>query len=296
MILRNYLRRLVYTQLFLFVVTWFLGIYINGFVSGQTVYGISFLRVHVVTAHFIFGIAILTIAGILFSVALKYKLRRATLFSGLALAGVAIAATGGLSFVFGIGNQNIDSMLMATSFITALYLSFLSVLNPIPKFNVKSNLIRLSFAVLVFFYIAFLSGMYANIFVASEVFSEPPSIARKMLGSMVLSPSMLFHEITGTLLFALVIVFTILLYRAHLKLAVRGAISAVLVGYSFFEGISMNVLPIFEQPNAISNQNFIFSTAAPLVSAVGFLCAAVICLSVLESLTRSGQARQITDV
>jgi hypothetical protein len=290
---QNNIRRLAYAQLSLFVVIWFLGIYINGFIPGPKTSAVSFLLVPVVTTHFVVGISLATIGAALFSLALKYKLNRSVLFSGLALALVAVAATGGLSFVFGIGDQNIDSMLMAVSFITALYLSFLAILNPSLKFNARSNPIRLSLMVLAFFYITFLSGMYANIFVASKVFSEPPPIAREMLGRLVVSPPMLLHETSGTLLFALTIAFTISLHRARLKPATkRGAIATILVGYSFFEGATMNILPILQQSDSI-NQNFISSTVAPLVSALGFLCAIIICMNVLESLATSKQTRQI---
>ena len=61
-----------------------------------------------------------------------YHLRKFVLLSGLSLVSIAIAATGGLSFVFGIGDSDLDSMLMAGSFITAVYLTFLAILNARP--------------------------------------------------------------------------------------------------------------------------------------------------------------------
>lgn len=283
-------------QIFLFVVMWFLGIYINGFVPGPEGSGVSFLLIPAVAAHFAVGITLAVLAAAIFSLALRFKLKRTALLSGLAFSGIVIAATGGLSFVFGVGNQNIDSMLMATSFITALYVSFLAILNP-AKFRAQGNPVRLSLAVLLLFYVTFLSGMYTNIFVAFKVFSEPPAIASRMLGGMVVSPPVLLHEISGTLLFALIIVLTMSLYLTRSKLAIRGAIASALVGYSFLEGLTMNILPLFQQPGtSIISQGFILSTIAPLASAVGFLCAIIACMSVLESITRSNETRQIAAV
>ena len=78
--------------------------------------------------HFVLAAATASVGIMLLSFGWIYRLRRFTLFTGLSLAGIAIAGTGGLSFVFGIGNSNLDSMIMATSFITAVYLSFFAIL------------------------------------------------------------------------------------------------------------------------------------------------------------------------
>jgi hypothetical protein len=285
---KNSIRRLAYAQLFFFVIMWFLGIYINGFVPGSTSSSLSFLLTPLVSAHFALGIVIAIIGGTIFSLALKYKFKRCTLLSGLALVGIVLAAIGGLCFVFGIGNQNIDSMLMAVSFVTALYLTFLAILSLSAKLKMHTNPIRLTFAVLIFFYITFMSGIYANLFVASQVFSESPAIAEKMLGSMVVSPPMLLHETSGTVLFALVIALTILLYReASFKIAIRATIATLLVGYSLYEGITMNIFPILQGSTNSVEPNFILTAVAPLSSAAGFLYAIIICMSVLESLANA---------
>ena len=70
----------------------------------------------------------------------------------------------------------------------------------------------LSIATLAFFYVVFVSGIYLNLYVASSVFSEPPVIARQMLGNMVTSPAALLHEISGTFLLLLTITFTVALF------------------------------------------------------------------------------------
>ena len=174
------------------------------------------------------------------------SLRKFVLLSGLSLVSVAIAATGGLSFVFGIGNSDLDSMLMAGSFITAVYLTFLAILNARPvKVKEGAGLVQnLSIVTLALFYIVFVSGMYLNLFVASNVFSKPPAIAQQMLGQMVTSPSALVHEVSGVLLLASVISFTLVLFSKGLKkLAYRGLVASLLVTYSLVLGVTENIVP-----------------------------------------------------
>lgn len=286
------IQRLVLGQLVLYLTVWLLGIYINGFepslieIEGSSIP--LFLNPLVIT-HFVFAAATTTVGIILLSLGWIYTLKKFVLLTGLSLASIAIAATGGLSFVFAIGNQKYDSMLMAASFITAVYLSFLSTLySGLRKTPFKSGtrvLRSLAFAVLAMFYLVFLSGMYVNLFIASSVFSEPPAVARQMLAGMVASFPALFHETSGILLLALAITLAVSLYRAHFtKLAIRGLICSLLVTYSLLEGVLVNILPIFEPLTTPETTSFYFITSviSPMLSAAGFLVAILIAMNVAQ--------------
>ena len=234
-----------------------------------------------------------------------YRLRRFTLFTGLSLAGIAIAGTGGLSFVFGIGNSNLDSMIMATSFITAVYLSFFAILSTgaTRRSQVKgiTKIVQdLSIATLAFFYVVFVSGIYLNLYVASSVFSEPPVIARQMLGNMVTSPAALLHEISGTFLLLLTITFTVALFRSGLKrLVVRSLVVCLLVLFSLLMGVFENIEPLFvpASSSALNVQNGIdhlfTSEVLPLLSAAGFLAAIVVVMTIAQGLWRTASLTRL---
>ncbi|MGI0091167.1 MAG: hypothetical protein ACREBS_05615 [Nitrososphaerales archaeon] len=289
------IQRLTFAQLILYLAVWLFGIYINGFEPSpsETVGSpASFFLNPAVIIHFVLAAATASVGIMLFSLGWVYGLRKFTVLTGLSLASIAIAATGGLSFVFGMGNQGTDSMLMATSFITALYLTFLAILSTgLPEMPRKSGIQSLSFMVLGLFYLVFLSGIYVNLFVASSVFSEPPAVTTQMLGQMVTSPPVLLHETSGVLLLGLAIALTATLFRARFReLAIRGALCSLLIVYSLLEGVLMNVLPIFEPPTspALSSQTnhfyIVTSVVAPLFSAAGFLAAILIAMSIAQRL------------
>ncbi len=295
-------------QLLLYLATWLVGIYINGFVSSPSDTGgstVSFFLSYPVITHFVLAAATASVGIMLLSFGWIYRLRRFTLFTGLSLAGIAIAGTGGLSFVFGIGNSNLDSMIMATSFITAVYLSFFAILSTgaTRRSQVKgiTKIVQdLSIATLAFFYVVFVSGIYLNLYVASSVFSEPPVIARQMLGNMVTSPAALLHEISGTFLLLLTITFTVALFRSGLKrLVVRSLVVCLLVLFSLLMGVFENIEPLFvpASHSALNVQNGIdhlfTSEVLPLLSAAGFLAAIVVVMTIAQGLWRTASLTRL---
>jgi hypothetical protein len=286
--------RLAYVQLGLYLAIWVLGIYINGFVPSPADTGgspISFLLSHVVITHFLFGTTAAALGLVLLTLGLVHKLQGFSLLIGLSLVAIATAATGGLSFVFEIGSQTFDSMLMATSFITAVFLSFFAVLRlraRVTQPKQRNRLQNLSLVTLGLFYVVFISGIYVNLFVASSVFSEPPFIANQLLAKMIVSPPALVHETSGVLLLVFSFTLTVTTLQAKMsKLAIYGAISSLLVTYSLLEGVMMNVIPALETPmESSSSFHFLTSVIAPLVSAAGFLTALLITMGVVLRIWR----------
>ena len=289
--------RLSYVQLVLYVVTWLAGIYVNGFVPSPSDNGgsvVAFFLSPAVITHFLLAALTAAVGIMLLASGWIFQLKRFTILTGLSLVSIAIAGTGGLSFVFGIGDSNLDSMLMATSFITAVYLSFLAILN-LKKTRFPERISRftknLSVATLALFYLVFVSGIYLNLYVASSVFSEPPVIEQKMLGQMVTSPTALFHETSGTLLLLLMIFFTIGLFRSlPKKLVLRGLFATLFVLYSLLVGAFENIEPVLVPASSSiqsvqSDLSYVFSSEViPLLSAVGFLAALVILMSVVHEM------------
>jgi hypothetical protein len=298
----NTMLHLSYFQLLLYLATWLVGIYINGFVPTPSDTGgstVTFFLSSPVITHLVLGAASASVGFILLAFGWIYRLRRFVLFTGFSLACIAIAGTSGLSFVFEIGHVNLDSMIMATSFITAIYLSFLAMLSIGKKGMVqlrceRSLVQNLSIATLTFFYGVFVSGIYLNLYVASSVFSEPPVIAQKMLGEMITSPAALLHEIAGTLLLVLTIAFAIALFRSgQRKLAIRGLIGSLLVLYSLLVGVLDNIEPLFVPATSsiLNPQNGLYhlfsSEIVPLFSAAGFLTAIIIAMTITRSFWRT---------
>lgn len=289
------LLRLSYAQLILFLATWLAGIYINGFVSspigGSTV---SFFLSAPVITHFVLGATTAAVGIMLLAFGWIYHLKRFTIFTGLSLASVAIAGTGGLCFVFGIGDSNLDSMIMATSFITAVYLNFFAILSVrdirfIPGRRGAGLAQKISIATLGLFYLVFVFGIYLNLYVASTVFSEPASIEQKMLGNMVTSPAGLAHEGSGTLLVLLTLALTIVLFRSYpRKLALRGLVAFLFAVYSLLVGVFENIVPMTEPVSnlVLSSQNVLTSEVVPLISAAGFLVSLILVMTIAQSIMK----------
>ncbi len=288
------IQRLAYLQMVLYLAIWLFGIYINGFEPSPQETGassVSFFLSPIVITHFVLGISTAALGFVLLTLGWVYKLKKFVLLMALSLVSITVAATGGLTFVFGIGNQNFDSMLMATGFLTAFYLTFLSLLADKSISLKNKKTLTLSFSVLGLFYVVFLSGMYVNLFVASSVFSEPPAIAQKMLFGMVTSPPALIHEISGVLLLVLVTALTISLLCTRLsKLGRMGIISSLLVAYSLLQGVLSNIAPIFEsQSGTLVSQTglvqAITSVVEPMISAAGFFISIIITMIIAERLS-----------
>ncbi|HVB12558.1 MAG TPA: hypothetical protein VNE86_05445 [Nitrososphaerales archaeon] len=295
--------QLAAVQFLLYFSTWLVGIYINGFepspadVGGSSV--IFFLSPPVIT-HVVLGASTAAVGIALLIIGWIYKFRKFVLLSGLSLASISIAGTGGLSYVFGVGNSDLNSMIMAGSFITAVYLTFIAILNTglVRRIQVKKDtglLRNFSIVTLTLFYLVFVSGMYLNLFVASAIFSKPPEIARQMLGQMVTTPTALIHEFSGGVLLASVISFTLVLFSKGLKrLAVRGVVVTLLVTYSLLLGVIENIEPA---TNAVFNpqaglESLMISEIAPLLSAAGFFVAILISMSIVLRLRSAGSPDQ----
>lgn len=295
------IRRLSNLQFILYIITWLVGIYINGFEpsppesAGGSAF--AFFLNPVVVAHFALAVTTAVVGIMLLSLGWIYGLRRFLLFNAVALASISIAGAGGTSYVFAIGNPNQDSMIMATSFITAAYTSFLSILTMREPSRVEiasraevGTSLKLSVAVLGLFYVVFVSGMYVNLFVASSIFSLPPSVARQMLGQMLYSPSGLIHEISGLVLLSLSLALAVLLHRSHRKnLANRAVAVMSLVAYSMFVGILMNVVPAFSPATVATGvpgglNYLVVEVIVPMLSAAAFVISMLVAMSITYAL------------
>ena len=107
---------------------------------------------------------------------------------------------------------------------------------------------------------------------------------------MVTSPSALVHEVSGVLLLASVISFTLILFSKGLKrLAFRGLVASLLVTYSLVLGVTENIVPA---TSAVLNtqtgvESLVTSEILPLLSAGGFFAAILVSMSIAQRIPRT---------
>jgi len=262
-------------QLLFLSLTWLAGIYVNGFVaippgsSAQTVLLNPAVASHVV-------IASLSAATSVFLVALAWASgsRRLIGFTLLASLFVALAGDSGLNLVLGEGSESFQSMIMATAFVTALFLTFLSMIGFGSQDGWSASGERLAgrgplnlcYIALVLFYSVFVTGIYVNLFVAGPVFSLPVNSQLLAFVQSEGAAAFIFHEALGGVLLATLVVLMVWLGAAGAKRLARNcAVPTLLVAYSAYVG-SLNLT----SPLAIG-----VSVWIPMLSSAGLMAAIV---------------------
>jgi hypothetical protein len=210
-------------QLVFLSATWVVGIYVNGFVPivPGTSAGAILLN-PAVASHVV--IATLSAATSVFLLALAWAggSRRVVAVSLLASLSIVLAGDSGVAFVLGGGSDSAQSMIMATAFVTAIFLTFLSMaslgadewssgLGGPDGGRVTSRMSLASCNVaLLLFYGVFVTGIYVNLFVAGPVFSLPLNSELAAFRVAEDSAPFLIHEALGGALLATLVVLTIL--------------------------------------------------------------------------------------
>ncbi len=269
-------------QLAFLSATWLAGIYVNGFVSmipGTSTEAI--LLNPAVESHVV--LATLSAATSVFILGLSWAegSRRATVLALLASVSIVVAGDSGLAFVLGGGSDDAQSMIMGTSFVTAIFLTFLSMASSRPDegssaYGVTADgRARIScYLALLLFYAVFVSGIYVNLFVAGPVFSLPLGLELAAFKQAEASASFLVHEaLGGALLLSLVLFAASLWSSGERRASAVSAVPALLVAYSAYVGsLNLTSPPV----PAVSSSGGAVSGLVPLLSSAGLIAAIVI--------------------
>lgn len=269
-------------ELVLLSATWLAGIYINGFVaiipgtSTETILLTPAVASHIFLASLsaAMSIAILTLAWVM-------PARKSAFWMLLATILIAIAGSAGLGFVLGGASDSDESMLMATAFITALFLTFLSMVtlktareqsSAGPARGPTHKLPRiLGTLALMLCYAVFISGIYVNLFVAGPVFSLPLNSERAAFAVAERSAAFVLHESLGVALLTTLSLFLASLWSiGRTKLALFSLLPVACVAYSAYVG-SLNF------SSALSPVSGGLETVLiPMLSAAAFMGAIVV--------------------
>jgi hypothetical protein len=230
-------------QLVFLSVTWLAGINVNGFVpilpgtGAGMILSNSSVAIHVV-------LGALTAATGVFILALAWADGSIRTFSYSVLAAVAIVVAGysGISFVLGGGSSTEASMVMATAFIVALFLTFLALVSvrsesdgsPRPE-AIGPYSVSLGAVALTLFFLVFVSGMYVNLYVAGPVYSLPLAKEAAAFSQAEGTAGFVAHEALGGLLLLTLLAFAVSLRRSR-SLALVAVIPVALVAYSAYVG------------------------------------------------------------
>jgi hypothetical protein len=304
--LESIARRIAYVsrlQLVFLSATWIAGIYVNGFVAilpGESTGAIVLdpaVETHVILAS-------LSAATSVFILALAWVSgsRRAAGLSLLASASIVVAGDSGLAFVLGGGSDSTESMIMATAFVTALFLTFLSMASqttvdrssvPVgatsgPKRPAPLALCSLS---LLFFYAVFVSGIYVNLFVAGPVFSLPLGLEAAAFTQAEHSAAFVTHEALGAALLVILALFSVSLWLSGARrLSVVSAVPVLLVAYSAYVGslnLTSSPVPLTSStPTAVS-------VVVTMLSSAGFMAATVITILIALKVVANGRQRRL---
>jgi hypothetical protein len=274
-------------QLVFLSLTWLAGIYVNGFVliipgmNTETILLNPAVESHVV-------LATLSAATSVFILALAWAggQRRLTVLALLASISIVLAGDSGIAFVLGGGSDSAESMIMAAAFITAIFLTFLSMASlkagdvPSPGGGgraggrVMSRAPLLScYAALLLFYAVFLTGIYVNLFVAGPVFSLPLGLELAAFRQAESMPPFVLHEVIGGALLVTLVVLTISLWSGGARRAsLMSAAPALFVAYSAYVGL----LDLTSSPVPAVSSSGMASVLVPLLSSAGLMAATVI--------------------
>jgi hypothetical protein len=189
---------------------------------------------------------------------------------------------------------------MASAFVTALFLTFLSMLSPSasdPSSSVSGSAGRervagwaplvLSYLALLFSYGVFVSGIYVNLFVTGAVFSLPLNSESAAFTQAERSVPFVIHEALGAaLLVTLALLTTSLWFVGTRKLSLASAVPVLLVAYSAYVG-SLNLT----SPLAPVSSAGVLPVLVPMVSAAGFMGAIVITMLLTLRVRSNGPQR-----
>ncbi|MDA4121830.1 MAG: hypothetical protein OK456_01465 [Thaumarchaeota archaeon] len=275
-------------ELLLLAATWFAGIYVNGFVpiipgeSASEILLTTAVASHVVLALLSFGTSIAAL-----SLASVAGPRRVLVLTLLATVSIAAAGASGLLFVLGGASDSNDSMVMATAFITALFLSFLALVSlrtdgtsngtATPGWRVLASApSTFCGIVLGLFYAVFVSGVYVNLFVAGPVFSLPLNSELLAFTRAESTAPFILHEGLGAaLLLATVLLAIVTWSGGKRKLASLSMVVALLVAYSAYVG-STNLT----SPPVPAVSGAALSVVVPMLSAAAFIAALILTMIV----------------
>jgi hypothetical protein len=290
-------------QLVFLSATWLAGIYVNGFVSiiPGTDAGAILLN-PAVEAHVV--VASLSAATSVFILALAWVngSRRVVALSLLASLSIVVAGDSGLAFVLGGGSDDAESMIMATAFVTALFLTFLSMASlriddhssgspgaagaAGARIAGKSPL-ALCYLALLLSYAVFVTGIYVNLFVAGPVFSLPLGLELAAFKQAEGSSAFAAHEALGAaLLVTLVLLAVSLWFGGARRLSLVSAVPVVLVSYSAFVG-SLNLT---SPPVPAVSSDGAFSALVPMLSSAGFMAAIVVTMLIAVRMGDNGRS------
>jgi hypothetical protein len=280
--------------------TWLAGIYVNGFVaiipgtSLEVVLLNPAIDLHIVLA----SLSALTSVFIL-ALAWSSGSRSTILLTLFASVSIIVAGYSGLSFVLGGGTDSGQSMVMAIGFVTALFLTFLSVaslrVDRLPSLLRGSARDRLKSGVpatlcclaLLLFYSVFISGIYVNLYVAGPVFSLPLNSELAAFTRAEQTAPFIIHEALGVILIgALVMVVVSLWSGGARKLSISGIVLLLLVAYSAYVG-SLNIT----SPPVPDLSGGADSVLVPMVSAACFMAAIVVTMLLTLRLRSDSSSR-----
>jgi hypothetical protein len=285
-------------QLVFLSATWLAGIYVNGFVPivpGSDA-GVTLLN-PAVEAHVV--IASLSAATSVFILALAwvYGSRRMVALSLLASFSIVVAGDSGLAFVLGGGSDGAESMIMATAFVTALFLTFLSMASLRSDDNSSGSAgatgvritgrspLALCYLALLLSYAVFVTGMYVNLFVVGPVFSLPLGLEPAAFRQAEGSPAFATHEALGAALLVTLALFAISLWFGGVRrLSLVSAVPVLLVSYSAYVGsLNLTTSPV----PAISSSGGALSTLVPMLSSAGLMAAIVVTMLIAVRMRRT---------
>ena len=207
-------------QLVFLSATWLAGIYVNGFVAiipGTDAAAIVLnpaVESHVV-------LATLSAATSVFLVALAWASgsRRTTAATILAALSIVLAGDSGLALVLGGGTDSAQSMIMGGAFVTAVFITFLSMACAKPDREPRGYRPETSraalfscYLALLLFYGVFVTGVYVNVFVAGPALSLPSALEPAAFRQAESTAPFLIHEALGGALLATLIVLSLSLF------------------------------------------------------------------------------------
>jgi Ca2+/H+ antiporter len=284
-------------QLVFLSLTWLAGIYVNGFVAIIPGTGAGAILLDpAVASHVV--LATLSAATSVFILALAWASgsRRLTGLTILASISIVLAGDSGLAFVLGGGSDAAQSMIMATSFVTAIFLTFLSMASLKADDGrsgdggrgTRRTALYSCYLALLLFYAVFVSGIYVNLFVAGPVFSLPLGRELAAFTEAESSASFLIHEALGGALLATLVALVVSLWSGGEKrVSFASGVAALLVAYSAYVG-SLNISspPV----PAVSSSGGATSALVPMLSSAGLAAAIVITMLIALRITASRAA------
>jgi len=303
-------RRIVYCsrlQLVFLSATWLAGIYVNGFVpivpgtDAGTIVLDPAVETHI-------ALATLSAATGVFLVGLTWAngSRRATALALLATLSIVVAGGSGLAFVLGGGSDEVESLTMATAFVTSVFLTFFSTASlktaggPVPPAGVAVARatgrvpLGLCYLALILFYAVFVTGVYVNLFVVGPVLSLP--LGRELASFVQAERSAAFvaHEALGAALLVMLALLTTSLRIAGARAtSLASAVPVLLVAYSACVGLTDLVSPPVPAASPPSSGG-LASTVVPMLSSAGLMAALIITmLLALKMRTGSREAEAV---